>query len=397
MNGRTNVTSGTNIDILEVPLDPVTKFVAEEGTGKILLSWNDPKDKYATPEGEMAQDPQQLVSVWSHTVIVRKEGSDPVDENDGVVVISSSVRNQYVSTQYTDANVSNGIEYHYGAFAINEDGIASDGVYSSATPRVYDTVLANNTWAQIDEACSLGIAESFWEIGDTHTVTIDEEIYTVNIIDFNHDDLADGSGKATITFGTKELVNKPINMANSTAYTSDNATYNNSKFPNMVQSNTYDLMDASLQSVIKDVNKYTGNRWIHTSSYNTVTRQASAKSHKVFLFSEIEVCNTVEVSSSNEGTQYSYFSTSANRIKRNDDGDGGVSNWWLRSSYGKITGGTISTYYTDYSQIGIDGDACGSIFEYNSYSGTGSYTNLGSPNRTSLQICFGFCIGKSTA
>ena len=98
MNGRTNVTTGANIDILEVPLDPVTKFVAEEGTGKVLLSWTDPKDKYATPEGEMAQDPQQLVSVWSYTVIVRKEGSDPVDENDGVVIVSSSVRNQYVST-----------------------------------------------------------------------------------------------------------------------------------------------------------------------------------------------------------------------------------------------------------------------------------------------------------
>lgn len=397
MNGKTNVTSGPNTDVMEVSLDPVTGFVAEEGTGKVLLSWTDPLDKYATPEGETAQDPQQLVSVWSHTLIVRKEGSDPVDENDGVVVLRSSVRNQYASAQYSDSNVENGIEYHYGAFAINKDGIASDGVYSSATPRVYDTVLANNTWAQIDEACSLGIAESFWEIGDEAPITIEDMPYTVVIVDFNHDDLADGSGKATITFGTKELVNKPINMANSTAYTSSNATYNNSNFPNVVQSNTYDLMDSSLQSVIKDVKKYTGNRWISLTTFDTVTRQAAAKSHKVFLFSEIEVCNTVEVSSSNEGTQYSYFSTSANRIKRNDNGGGGISNWWLRSSYGRITGGTISTYYTDYSQIGIDGDACGSIFEYNSYSGTGSYTNLGSPNRTSLQICFGFCIGKSTA
>ena len=51
MNGRTNVT--TNTDVLEVPLDPVTNFVTEEGTGKVLLSWNDPKDKYATPEGEL--------------------------------------------------------------------------------------------------------------------------------------------------------------------------------------------------------------------------------------------------------------------------------------------------------------------------------------------------------
>ena len=96
MNGRTNVTnSGNNIDVIEVPLDPVTNFVTEEGTGKVLLSWTDPLDKYATPEGATAQDPQQLVSVWSHTIIVRKEGSDPVDENDGVVVLSSSVRDQY--------------------------------------------------------------------------------------------------------------------------------------------------------------------------------------------------------------------------------------------------------------------------------------------------------------
>ena len=207
MNGRTNVTnSGNNIDVMEVPLDPVTNFVATTSSGKVFLTWSDPKDKYATPEGEQAGDPDQLVSVWSHTVIVRKEGSDPVDENDGVVVLSSSVRDQYKTTQYTDSNVENQIEYHYAAFAINEDGIASEGSFQTVIPYPYDYVLNNNTWTQISDAGTSGVAQSMWEIGDEKEIMIGNSQYIVHIIDFNHDDLSDGSGKAAITFAIKYLM-----------------------------------------------------------------------------------------------------------------------------------------------------------------------------------------------
>ena len=42
---------------LQIPLDAPAGFTAEAGNAQVTLTWTDPKDKYATPEGETAQDP----------------------------------------------------------------------------------------------------------------------------------------------------------------------------------------------------------------------------------------------------------------------------------------------------------------------------------------------------
>ena len=119
---------------LQIPLDAPAGFTAKAGNAQVTLTWTDPKDKYATPEGETAQDPDQLVSVWDHTVLVRKTGSQPTGPNDGTVVVSSSVRNQYQSTPYTDTGLTNDTTYYYGVFAYNVDGVTSPGAFASATP-----------------------------------------------------------------------------------------------------------------------------------------------------------------------------------------------------------------------------------------------------------------------
>lgn len=153
MNGRTNSTSlGANA--LEVPLDPCTNFAAKAGNSQVTLTWTDPVDKYATPEGEQAQDPQQLVSVWDHTIIVRKVGSQPANPNDGIIVTSSGVRNQYQNMGYIDTNLTNDTMYYYGAFAYNSDGVYSEGAFVSATPQAGTPIgeLAEGTIITITES-----------------------------------------------------------------------------------------------------------------------------------------------------------------------------------------------------------------------------------------------------
>ena len=119
---------------LQIPLDACTNFSGKAGNAQIALTWTDPKDKYATPEGETAQDPDQLVSVWDHTVLVRKTGAQPAGPNDGTVVVSSSVRDQYASAGYVDTGLTNDVTYYYAVFAYNTDGVASEGAFTSATP-----------------------------------------------------------------------------------------------------------------------------------------------------------------------------------------------------------------------------------------------------------------------
>ena len=136
------------------PLDAPTSFTSEAGNAEVSLTWTDPNDKYATPEGETAQDPDQLVSVWSHTVLVRKTGSQPAGPNDGTVVISSSVRNQYQSTPYVDTGLTNDTVYYYGVFAYNEDGVASPGAFTNATP------VAGTPLSQLAEGTLIKILEN---------------------------------------------------------------------------------------------------------------------------------------------------------------------------------------------------------------------------------------------
>ena len=120
--------------LIVVALDTPTNFTADAGQGEVTLKWTDPVDKYATPEGETAQDPQQLVAKWSHTLVVRNTDHQPESPDDGTVILTSSVRNQYQTNGYVDNTVVNGTPYYYGVFAISTAGVPSAGAFASATP-----------------------------------------------------------------------------------------------------------------------------------------------------------------------------------------------------------------------------------------------------------------------
>ena len=138
---------------LQIPLDACTNFSGKAGNAQVTLTWTDPKDKYATPEGETAQDPDQLVSVWEYTQIIRKTGSQPAGPHDGELVVSSSVRDQYATTGFVDTGLVNGTLYYYAAYAYNTDGVASEGAFASAMPvaGTHLSQLAEGTIIKINE------------------------------------------------------------------------------------------------------------------------------------------------------------------------------------------------------------------------------------------------------
>ena len=142
MNGRTNSTPVDDIESVQIPLEPVTGYAIEPGDSEVKLVWTDPLDKYAAPKGQTADEPWDIASKWDHTSIVRKEGSDPQNINDGILVENILIRDQYKSTQYIDGGLINNTNYHYGLFAVNTINIPSTPVYLNATPKA-GTMLMN--------------------------------------------------------------------------------------------------------------------------------------------------------------------------------------------------------------------------------------------------------------
>lgn len=187
--------------------------------------------------------------------------------------------------------------------------------------------LSDNSWEQISTASEIGIAQDLWNIGDTIDFVVNGETLTIAIMDFKHDDLADGSGKAGITFGLKELM--------PTTRWSMNDSYSSSNTGGLknlsIQKNLENLLEAfptDVKSVIKGVSKKTSAGG-GSSTINTDNLQ-------IFLFSEIEVMGTATYSYSGEGSHYPYFATAESRHKvsyRNGDTNNEMQAdmWWLRS------------------------------------------------------------------
>lgn len=306
MNGRTNVTVGASTD-LQIPLDPCTSLGLIAGNSQVEITWTDPVDKYATPEGEIAQDPQQLVSIWDHTIIVRKVGSPPVGPNDGMIVASSEVRNQYQSTPYIDTGLTNDITYFYAIFAINQDDVPSEGVYDSAMPRAGTPLseLAEGTIIKINENGS----------------PVEYLIVNQGLPSSMYDTSCNGCW----------VVRKDI--AEERAWGSSDNDYKNSDIQAYLNSSWLSRYSTWVLSQIKQVKIPYQNG---TGSEGSIASGANGLSCKIFLLSGYELGWTysVNVPFARDGAKLSYFdsgdgSTANNKRIANYNGRAG--NWWIRT------------------------------------------------------------------
>lgn len=179
------------------------------------------------------------------------------------------------------------------------------------------TPLNDFTWDQIDYISKNGLVFDYFNIGDTKNVTIGSETYVVEIVGLSHDDKADGSGKAGLTFCLKDCLN--------TAYTMNGSNTNVGGWGNcalraMLRDDIWNQLPSDLRGVIKEVTKKAsaGNKSSTISSYTDT----------LFLFAEKEMFGSTKNSVDGEGTQYARFTTNQTRIKKFN---GSATYWWLRS------------------------------------------------------------------
>lgn len=173
--------------------------------------------------------------------------------------------------------------------------------------------LSEASWETIDFAAnSFNTANELFSIGDEKTIVVNGETLTLQIYDFNHDDLS-GGGKAKITFGLKNCMSntRPMN----TPDTNVNG-WDGSDMRTWANGTLYNSLPSDLRAVIKPV--------IKKATSGSPSFKIINSTDKVFLFSRIEVGQ----STFNEGELYPIFTDNNSRIKQ---ANGSASAWWLRS------------------------------------------------------------------
>ena len=181
----------------------------------------------------------------------------------------------------------------------------------------YDPVFANNTWAKIIKACQNKEVPETWTVGSQKAMTINGADYVIDIIGKGHDDYADGSGKAPLTFQLHDLDGdtKAMNSLNTNVGGWTSCTMRKTHLPA-----TLALMPTEVQNGIREVNKLTS----AGGDSDTINTTAD----KLFLLSEIEIFGSVILSKSGEGTQYAYYKEGNSTVK---EFIGRPYEWWERS------------------------------------------------------------------
>lgn len=170
-----------------------------------------------------------------------------------------------------------------------------------------------------------------YKVGDLVPLDMGTEgLINMQIVGINVDDLADGSGKAPISWVSKELLKTKKTM-NPALVTNDDGTYQEgtggiggwekSEMRTYLKETIKPLIRSDVLAMIKEVNKYSG-------IYNTNGTQEKNVMSKddVWIPSYRELTNSTTYESGN--TRYDTLYT--NRIKKNQTNSN--EEWWLRSA-----------------------------------------------------------------
>ena len=192
---------------------------------------------------------------------------------------------------------------------------------------MYESI--SDTWSEIIANVSNGTYSTKYHIGDTKKIDLGIEGEVImTIVGIDTDDLADNSGKAPITWISKQLLKTSHKMNPSyqsgTEGTGTIGGWEKTKMRSYLKETVKPLIPETVRNAIKPVKKYSMIYNVSDSAVNDVltTEDVWIPSYKELFGSGLETL----------GPTYSTtFPDDASRIKRR--ANGGVIWWWLRSAY----------------------------------------------------------------
>ena len=252
--------------------------------------------------------------------------------------VSSAIRNQFNQVAGVLGNGTAGGTWEPSGSG-SGNGTASATVRAAVAKDAKDWTLdeqkavADDIAAKGEASPAYAKAMAAMDAGTTWSVKLTNgETLEYRIIGINHDDLADGSGKAGLTFlTTSKGIRSRMNATKNNA-----GGWEKSELRQKMNSGeVWNLMPSDFQTKVKSVRKLTNNVGGGSANKNaTVT----ATSDRLFLLSYSEIVHTSRWASdypwtSSEGTQYDAFKS---KVSNNYSGNayqrvGGW--WWERSVY----------------------------------------------------------------
>ena len=225
------------------------------------------------------------------------------------------------------------------------DGTTAWASLNNITTAPAKVSFSEATPEQIAAIASAGLASEYFNVGDETNIELTTgEVITVVILGFNHDDLADGSGKAPISIGMKNLLATTYRM-NATG--TNAGGWDESEMRTSTMNTLFNLLPTGWKNIIKTVNKKA------TAGSQSENITTSADKLWLLAMSEIFSATSIENSSTStianyadaynaEGTQYKYYenligdnnggtATNSLLIKKLSNGSGSADFWWLRS------------------------------------------------------------------
>lgn len=181
----------------------------------------------------------------------------------------------------------------------------------------YEDNFADNTWAQIIAACRRKAVPATWKVADQKAMAINGTDYLIDIIGLNHDDYADGSGKAPITFQMHDCYDETYAMNSGSTNV---GSWKDSIMRTVWMPDILALMPSEVKSAVRGVTK-------KTSAGNATTGIVTT-TDDLFLPSEVEVFGSATYAVAGEGSQYAYYASGGSTIKRKA---GTAYGWNLRS------------------------------------------------------------------
>lgn len=201
--------------------------------------------------------------------------------------------------------------------------------------------LENSTWENIKKVGYLGVAEQYWNVGDTKSVTLsDSSTYTVRIANLSGQSYAYSDGSGSTSFIMEFVKCIPPGRKMNTSGSTNTGGWPQCNVRTAGMPAIMELLPVDLLSAISEVKVWSySSSWVESSDKLFLPVEKEVSSSKVYS-------DTAEWNAFTKWQYYSQHPGSSDRIKLENNT---AATWWLRTTYSNsyyvvvVTNGAVSS------------------------------------------------------